>query len=323
MKKISVKLDEKPTDSTIKPTTPTTSTPMEVSFDDVGITRRTLSNNVILSYLSSDPSLYDVVTYKTGSQSTTPTSSPSKSDSGIFSGGESSQKIEVAAKLTNSTLKCNLSLENYHRLMFIIGQFLDPANSSTTPPANAQTTTSTSNMNNTSTMNANSASFLSNSMNPLSLSSSSTISPPHLSPSKINTSNNNLNSSGFYNNYNNNNNMSSMGERMNNLGMSNLGMSSLGMSSLGMSSLGISNFGASNLGSSMLQFSAFFPPGASGRTDSTFFSNGNLMDSAIFGTVEESRLEKSILTKYPSYYSPLFLFSFFFISFYCIYCIFF
>lgn len=289
--KISVKLDEKPVDSQIKPSTPTSTTSptgdVAPGFDDVGITRKSLSNNVILSYSSSDPSLFDTITYKTGAQSTTPTNSPTKSDSSSsLLGGEGSQKLEVAAKLTNSILKCNLSLENYHRLMFIIGQFIDPPNSPSPPPSSSSNISTSS----SSTLFTSSG-----------ISSTSTYPPSstsQLSPTKLNTSGLNVNVLNTSNNLN----MSAMG--MSAMGMSAMGMSAFGMNNnnnnnLGMSTMGMSSFGMSNLGSSILQFSAFFPPGANGnRTESAFFSNGNLMDSAIFGTVEESRLEKSILTKY-------------------------
>lgn len=238
--KISVKLDEKPLDSHIKNNT----SDISISIDDVGITpRASMSNNVILSYLSSDPNLFDLITYKSGTAPTTPTGSPTKPNSPSIAGVETAQKLEVAAKLTNSSLKCNLSLENYYRLMDIISQFVDPPTSTTNPT-------------------------------PIPIPTN----PPSTNTSPLKLSNSGLQSSIIT--------------------ASSLGVGNLGTSTLGMSNLAMSNMGTSNLGSSILQFSAFFPPHATSRLDSNFFTNGNLMDSAIFGTVEESRLEKSVLTKY-------------------------
>ena len=241
--KISVKIDEKPADASHLKDTTSDST---VQIDDVGITpRNSMSNNVILSYLSSDANLFDSITYKSGIAPTTPTGSPTRPNTIGIPNMETASKLEVAAKLTNSSLKCNLSLENYHRLMYIIGHFIDPPTPTPSPTTSA-------------------------------------INPP---PITSNTSPIRLSNSGI-------------GPTNSYLTNSSLSVSSMGMSAMGMSSMGMNNLGASNLGSSILQFSAFFPQSSSSRLDNTFFSNGNLMDSGIFGTVEESRLEKSILTKY-------------------------
>lgn len=194
-----------------------------------------LSNNTILSYISSDPNLFDTITYKPGKLLP---DSPTKSDPKNAAQEVAGETIDVNAKFINATLRTNLSVENFHRLLDIVEQFARESAKAASTGSSIQT-------------------------------GSGINLPPGMN--SLGTS------SGGYN-----------------LAMSGYGYPPLGASSnLGMS-MGMMN--SINIGSSI-----FGRPGlqqTGGFSDSMFLNQANLMDSAIFGSAEESRLEKSILTKY-------------------------